>query len=181
MKHFFAILTTLISLHAQATELFNGSTPKPFQMAQPLAKGSTIGGYPIWDGEEKWKIVHASTYNSSGPGNAIKIGKLGLLQTEDKTFVAYMEVSGNVSAGSNRDWSNEPCKYENLLFKANLGRAFGQHQLCDHHLCHGLLFQPHWHVFQDLRLDERPRHRHPSNCHQNQLHLICRRRQMDDR
>ena len=124
MKHFFAILTTLISLHAQATELFNGSTPKPFQMAQPLAKGSTIGGYPIWDGEEKWKIVHASTYNSSGPGNAIKIGKLGLLQTEDKTFVAYMEVSGNVSAGSNRDWSNEPCKYENLLFKANLGRAF---------------------------------------------------------
>ena len=42
MKHFFAILTTLISLHAQATELFNGSTPKPFQMAQPLAKETLI-------------------------------------------------------------------------------------------------------------------------------------------
>ena len=124
MKHFFAVLAAVISLPSQAIELFNGSTPKSFQMAQPLTNGSTIGGYPIWDGEGKWKIVHASAYNAAGPGNAIKIGKLGFLQTDDKTFVAYMEVSANVTAGSNNDWSNEPCKNENLLFKANLGRAF---------------------------------------------------------
>ena len=118
------VLSLFFANCLSANELFEGTTPKPFQIAQPLPKNSTIGGYPVWDGEGAWRMVHASTYTSTGSLNSIKIGRINLIQTEDKKLVSAMEVRGNVSGGGNNNWSDEPCKRNDLLFKANLGRLF---------------------------------------------------------
>jgi hypothetical protein len=45
-----------------------------------------------------------------------------VFQTEDKKLVAIMTMSANLSSGNTR-WIGEPCKREDLLFKANIGRS----------------------------------------------------------
>jgi hypothetical protein len=93
-------------------------------LGDPLEVDATIGGYPIWPGEKKWRFIKIDKHDSKGV-ETVSLGEVSLLQTEDKKFVAAMWVSANLN--ENRfisDWTDEPCKRDDMLFKKSIGGKF---------------------------------------------------------
>ncbi len=119
------LLTTLLlacSTLVGAADLFDNAKPRPYKLADPLESNATIGGYPIWAGESKWRIYKMDRWDSTGGPTTVPIGGVGLFQTEGKQFVAIMNVSATLSNASLR-WGGEPCKRDDYLYRANIGRS----------------------------------------------------------
>ncbi len=117
------ILFCCVSL-AYGADVFDRTQPRQFNLADQLESDATIGGYPIWQGEKKWRIANISTRNSSGDAQPIPLGELVLFQTEGKKFVAMMVVTANLAQGGSKGWYDEPCKRDDMLYKASSGPDF---------------------------------------------------------
>ncbi|MBK9348201.1 MAG: hypothetical protein IPN06_18225 [Burkholderiales bacterium] len=106
-----------------AADLFDNTKPRDFKLADPLELNATIGGFPIWNGEGKWRLYNLARRDSTGTGQAIPIGDVGLFQTENKKFVAVMWISATLGQGGSTRWLGEPCKRDDMLYKANIGKS----------------------------------------------------------
>lgn len=124
MRRLLVIFAVFLSQAAAAADVFDGAQPRPFKLADQLELDATIGGYPIWQGEKKWRLFDIVRRSSSGGASPVPLGDVRLFQTEGKKFVAVMTVSANLATGSASDWNDEPCKRDDLLFKASLGGKF---------------------------------------------------------
>lgn len=124
MKKLLCICALWVGQVAVAADVFVDGQPQPFKFADPLELDATIGGYPIWQGEKKWRLFDVVRRNSGGSATSVPLGDVRVFQTEEKQFVAAMTVSANLAQASASDWTDEPCKREDLLFKASIGGKF---------------------------------------------------------
>ncbi len=54
MKKFFCLVFIFLFNHlVLAADLFDGNKPRDYRLADSLDINTTIGGYPIWNGEGK--------------------------------------------------------------------------------------------------------------------------------
>jgi hypothetical protein len=129
------VVATLMFLTttAYAEDLFSNNKPIPFEFGRPLAASDTIGGYPIWQGDGKWQLMHLevnTTASRRGPGALepnlipIPLGRLYLIQAEQRKLVSSMEVIANLAQAWTEYWSGEPCKSEDFLWKKALSDHF---------------------------------------------------------
>ena len=125
MRKVIWIFTLFLCHAATAADLFDNAKPRPFKLADPLEMDATIGGYPIWQGEGKWRLFNVVRRDSTGDSPTIPLGDVGVFQTEDKKFVAVMRVTSNLSGGTLK-WQGEPCKRDDMLYKANIGKSIWQ-------------------------------------------------------
>jgi hypothetical protein len=116
-----------------AGELFPNEIPRQFALADKLEPDSTMGGYPIWAGEGKWRIGDLERTDSSGGAESVPLGAARFFQTEEKSLVAVMEVRSNLRSG-NGYWLGEPCKRDDMLFKLQLGRGKEDNCLTINHI-----------------------------------------------
>jgi hypothetical protein len=109
---------------AMAGELFTGWTnePKGYPLAGPLEAEALIGGYPVWKGEGKWRVVELK--KSYTTGTSTSMGELTAFQTENGKFIGFLSVYANLAQSNSGDWTDEPCKRDDYLFKASLGGVF---------------------------------------------------------
>jgi hypothetical protein len=121
MKMLIWVCALCICQLASAADVFDGSQPRPFKLADRLEADATIGGYPLW---QNWRLFDISKTNSVGSAVSVPMGTVRLFQTDNKKFVAVMTVSANLAQGNAADWSDEPCKREDLLFKVSTGGVF---------------------------------------------------------
>lgn len=124
MKFLVLMFALLLCQIVGAEDLFSNSQPRAFKLADQLEIGATVGGYPIWKGEGKWRIYNVARTDSTG-GVQIPFGNVGLFQTEGKNIVSIMTISTNLAGGSTR-WLGEPCKRDDMLYKANIGKSVWQ-------------------------------------------------------
>ena len=124
MKKLLGICAMIICHSVLAADVFPGYAPRKFTPADPLEVDANIGGYPIWQGEKNWKLFALLPSNSTGTASPVPMGQARVFQTEDKKLISVMQVYANLSEGAASDWTDEPCKREDLLFKASLGGAF---------------------------------------------------------
>ena len=120
---------------AVAADLFVDAKPRQFTMADKLEVDATIGGYPIWTGEGKWRISDLIRSDSTGRADPVPLGDVRLFQTEGKSWVAAMEVKSNLRAGSGY-WTGEPCKRDDMLFKLQMGAGREDNCLTINHITH---------------------------------------------
>jgi hypothetical protein len=123
MKSFLCCIAFLCCQSVTAGNLFSGTKPSQFELAEPLSKGAMVGRYPIWQGENKWQIFEISARDSAG-GSSVTLGDVRVFQAENKKLFATMLTSGNLTNSSMTDWLDEPCKRDDLLFKASIGGKF---------------------------------------------------------
>lgn len=109
----------LLSQATYAADLFVGKQPRAFQLADPLEADATIAGYPLWKGGVQWRIMDIVRSDSST--TRVPIGETVLFHTKDKRLVAVMTVTAAMG-GVNVRWTGEPCKRDDMLYKANIGR-----------------------------------------------------------
>lgn len=119
--------SAFLSTAAFAAELFPNLQPRQYALADKLESDATIGGYPIWIGEGKWRLGELARSDSTGNAASVALGKATFFQTEGKNLVAVMEVFSNLQAGSGY-WVDEPCKRDDMLFKLQM--AGGKEDNC---------------------------------------------------
>lgn len=121
MKFRIGAIALILSLSnaAFAADLFTGwgMNPREFKLGDPLESDAAIGGYPVWQGEGKWRITDIVKRTSNG-SVGIPFGDLLAFQTENKQLVMAMYTSATIG-GTDRNmfWTDDPCKREDLLFK----------------------------------------------------------------
>ena len=132
----FVIALSLLaaSTFVNAGELFpgGGRLPRPFALADKLENDATIGGYPIWSGEGKWRLYELIR-NDSSRGDPM--GTARMFQTENKKLVTGMEVYANLSGGDTY-WTDEPCKRDDMLFKKQFASGREDNCVTINHITH---------------------------------------------
>lgn len=124
MKTVLFVILVLFTKTAFAADVFDRYEPRTYNVFDRLEANATIGGYPIWNGEGKWRLVEVKRRDSTGVAMSVPLGRVTVVQTENKQYVTGMDVIANLASGSASDWTDEPCKRDDLLFKASLGGAF---------------------------------------------------------
>lgn len=135
MKKILCLLAALgglsLATASFATELFPGGKPYDFPKAgEVLAEGSTLGGYAIYQGDERWVLNQLTTRTGNATGDAVAVntGTARLDQFSSKGWTARMFVSANLSAGlANQYALGNPCAGSHLI-AINKGR--GQDDNC---------------------------------------------------
>jgi len=122
MKRLIAFTVLSISQLAFSGEMFPDGKPLTMAIGDRIEAGSTIAGYPIWNGENKWRYMESARWDSTGV--VVGLGRVTAFQTENKQFVHVISVAGNLASATARDWTDEPCKRDDYLFKASLGGPF---------------------------------------------------------
>ncbi len=123
MKFLIWAAAILLSQAAFAADLFLKQQPRPFKLADPVEVDATIGGYPIWKGDGTWRLADLVRRDvTSNRGDNTPIGDATFFQITEKRLVAVMTISANLG-GSNTRWLGEPCKRDDMLYKANIGNG----------------------------------------------------------
>jgi len=133
MKKIIIFIAIAIPIFCFGGELFPNEAPRYFSIADRLEQDATIGGYPIWNGEGKWRIYDLVQTSSGGAATSLPLGTVRLFQTEGKNWVASMDVFSNLRRGKNY-WIDVPCKRDDMLFKLELIRGTEDNCLTINHI-----------------------------------------------
>lgn len=120
MKVLILFVALLLGQVVAAADLFVRQQPRSFTLAEPLEADATLGGYPVWQSNGPWRIVDIVRRDSST--GRLAIGETILFQVKNKKLHAVLTVAGTLGGESVR-WGGEPCKRDDMLFKANMGRS----------------------------------------------------------
>lgn len=99
-------------LHAE--DLFDKNAPKPVTRGSAVASDSTIGGYPIYQGDNQWRFFASRV---QGPTNmGVSYGILDLLNPDNGNFFVQMSVMVNLDQSTTSFYvTANPCGGEHLV------------------------------------------------------------------
>lgn len=124
---FTALLLTLAACPiCLAQDLFNAKEPLDVPFLQKLDPAQHIGGYPILNIGSELGIIHLKTSYSPGTASGVPIGNAAFLDIRDNKFFASMDVQANLANTNASDWTDEPCKREDFLWKRSTGGQFSK-------------------------------------------------------
>lgn len=111
------LLACMAALPAWAADMYDGVTPRAFTRGEPLAAGSTIGGYPIYQESQQWRVLNVLKPITNSMG--VAYGTVILSQQVDQQFFAEMVVSANLNqVGGDFYLTSDSCGGQ-FLFKVN--------------------------------------------------------------
>lgn len=116
----FSIVVGLFALTANADDLFVDQKPAHFVQYAHLDPSSTIGGYPIYQGDGDWRVIDvvpSQTNTISGDAESIKMGIAGFIQPAlQGGNLASMWVRANLTTtGMNQYMTGSPCGGTHLV------------------------------------------------------------------
>jgi len=109
-----ALLLALGSAQAAwADDLFDGVAERKFADMAPLPPGSVVNGYPLFEGEGRWRILSARAGKPSKLG--VVYGRVTLAELAGEDFAAVMWVDVNLNqVPIDFYMTNDPCQGEHL-------------------------------------------------------------------
>ncbi len=110
----FSFVLGLFALTANADDLFVDGKPAHYVQYAHLAPSSSVGGYPIYQGDGDWRVIDvvpSQTHAISGDAESIKMGIAGFLQPAlQGGDLASMWVRVNLTTtGVNQYMTGSPC------------------------------------------------------------------------
>jgi len=84
-----------LSQFAMAADLFDGTAARAFVSGEVLKPGSTVGGYPVYEGDGAWRILEVAKVTTNTMG--VSYGSAVFEQFTDGVFLAHMVTSVNLN------------------------------------------------------------------------------------
>jgi hypothetical protein len=116
---FLALTVSIVSSAALAEDLFVDGKPGGLKIGREIAPQTTMGGYPIYNDAEGWRLMDISNAMSGAFNGAepVNHGKVMMWQVDaDGTTTAQMTVVANLATvGANQYMTGEPCGGAHLL------------------------------------------------------------------
>lgn len=109
---------------ASAYELFDSDNSAELVPFKQLPADASLGGYPLLPiGDTQLLGLFKGSWGS--PPNIIPSGRAYLIVVANNTLVATVDMAANLGTNSSYgNWTNEPCKRNDYLWKQSLGGDF---------------------------------------------------------
>lgn len=108
-----------------AQDLFVSHEPVAITPLQKLAPAQTIGGYPILNLGNELVITGLKTVYAGGLDTRLPIGLAGFVDARENVLFANIFMEANLAhSGQAIDWTDEPCKKNDFLWKKSIGGNF---------------------------------------------------------
>ena len=117
-------LGAVAAFSCNARELYSGRDPIGFQFMEQIPQASTMGGYPLLSLGNDPNLIHLKTSYSTGTASALALGNLSFVDVRGGKFFAAIDMQANLETGNMSDWTDEPCKRDDFLWKRSTGGAF---------------------------------------------------------
>jgi hypothetical protein len=89
---------------------------------QIITQKNTVGEYPIIKiGDEMRLIWTKVTYST---GTVVPLGRAVIFTSKGKKVLHTLDMTANLAQANSSDWTDEPCKRDNFLWKRSLGGNF---------------------------------------------------------
>ena len=103
---------------AGAQDLFSDKKPAAFDFLQKIDADQTVGSYPVLNLGKNWGLFHAKTSTTNLNQS---LGHISAVDIRDGKFVAFLDMTGNLELVRSGDWTDEPCKRTDFLYKKGEG------------------------------------------------------------
>ena len=114
-KVFAAVALVASTAHIYAADLFQDGKLRQISAGEQILASDTIGGYPIFQDDGRWKFVSGKESTSSG---GIKMGSVLLDFAQGSYLLARQSLFVGLDAGgSNSSWSGSPCSPDHLVIR----------------------------------------------------------------
>jgi VHL beta domain len=118
-----AMALALFAVHIFAADLFEDGKLRPMKSGDLIQATDTIGGYPIYQDDGRWKFVNGKESSSTGGQGPIKMGSVLFDYAPNNYLLARQSLYASVDAGgSNNSWGGSPCSVDHLVIR-NKGRG----------------------------------------------------------
>ena len=121
----FALL--LLPCIAFGDDLFTRTDPVNYTKYQKVSPGQTVGGYPILNLGSPLVIMDLKSAPVGGMEgeSPLSVGLAALADARENRLFAAVWVEANLSEnGRLADWTDEPCRADDFLWKRSTGGAF---------------------------------------------------------
>ena len=112
-----SLLLVSASFGAAAEEFFPDGVPRTQSPGTPIPSNTTLGGYPIYQGDNNWRLSSTRIFES-----LVKDGFVQLLNSSQGNFFVQMDVTVNLSQGNVYRTSNV-CAVGDHLARVDKGRV----------------------------------------------------------
>ena len=125
---FAAAVLALSTAHIFAADLFQDGKLRPINSGDLIVATDTIGGYPIFQDDGRWKFASGKESASTGGVSAIKMGSALLDYYQGTYLLARQSLFASLDVGGqNNFWTGSPCSIGHLVIR-NKGQ--GQQDNC---------------------------------------------------
>lgn len=115
-----SLLLVSASLGAGAEEFFPDGVPRTQSQGTPIPSDTTLGGYPIYRGDNDWRLSTTRIFDNNQYG--AKDGFVQLLNPSQGNFFVQMDVTVNLKQ-ANVYRTNNVCAVGDHLARVDRGRA----------------------------------------------------------
>lgn len=102
---------------------FSAFEPRKFEFLERIPSSSTMGGYPLLKLGGDLGLMHLKLSHLTGAASGIPLGNATLVDFRENKFFASIDMQGNLENGRASDWTDEPCKRNDMLWKRSTGGA----------------------------------------------------------
>lgn len=127
IKFSFLLFFTLFTAQVSAADLFENGRLRQINSGTLILPSDTIGGYPIFQDDGRWKFVSGRESTSSGGTSQVNMGDVLLDYFEGSYLLARQSLVVSLGYNSSSHWTGSPCS-PNHLFIRNKGQ--GQQDNC---------------------------------------------------
>jgi len=117
-------ITCLLPLAARAQDLFANYEPMKLELFQKIQSTNTIGNYPILPIGGNWQFIYSRKYESKGVATPVNLGEFFAIDIRENKMFADIKMNANLNQGNMGDWTDEPCKRDDYLYKRSIGGKF---------------------------------------------------------
>lgn len=112
-------MTGILLMNASAGELFPDRRPVEIPKGTPLVSGSTIGGYPIYQGDGGWRLLDMNLRmtNAGADVTAVPLGIVGMdhIEPDGRWFASQQVIANLATTGTNQYTVGSPCSGPHLI------------------------------------------------------------------
>lgn len=95
------------------------------ELNQIVSPKSTVGGYPILNTGQEFKLILAKTNQGTSTTSSITVplGRVVLFSEKNKKHLVSLEINANLTGGQFSGWIDEPCKRQDFLWKRSISKS----------------------------------------------------------
>lgn len=100
-----------------AADLFENGKLRQIKKDDLIVSTDTIGGYPIFQDDGRWKFVSGKESESTGRADPIKMGAVLLDYYQGTYLLARQWLNTNLGSGGGNYWTGSPCSPDHLVIR----------------------------------------------------------------
>ncbi len=128
------VISRLISIALFATassafadDLFADGVPRDIKKYSSVAHGTTMGGYPLYQGGHEWKLI---THESNTNNLNMKIARVHLASPDASGYLAQMFVTTNLTQAMEEGWYSGDACDQNGSALHTINKSAGKRDNC---------------------------------------------------